>query len=54
MWETRECYYRGPEGPGQDEWEKGRGGSRGHRVGRGGEGLEPKGGGHGQGGAYSD
>ena len=41
----RECHWKGPEGPGQDEGGKGGGGSRGHRVVGGRDnGLEPKGG----------
>ena len=39
----RECYWKGPKGPGRDEGGKGGGGSRGHRVvGWRDDGLEPK------------
>ena len=41
----RECHWKGPEGPGRDEGEKGGGGRRGHRVVAGRDDrLEPKGG----------
>ena len=29
---NRGCHWKGPEGPGWDEWRKGGGGSQGHRV----------------------